>query len=123
LLARNADNANMAAVSPRIRSSRPTGRSNREQWPFEREGYDDRPAQAHSADRSPNMGAGPFLAVAEERVGSALAGASAIWVAWIGSTAGMSPAALVVDPRPVELAGVGILVWLHAKWRRWSSAR
>ena len=91
-------------------------RSGREEWPIEREGYDDvrRPAHALTARFDPV----PAVVRLEEYLGSLIAGGAAVWAAWAATINGVDPVALINDPRPVELLGVGILVWLHAKWRR-----
>ncbi|HYG97861.1 MAG TPA: hypothetical protein VD837_01930 [Terriglobales bacterium] len=54
----------------------------------------------------------------EERIGSLIAAAGIIWAAH-GVTS--NPDALYTLPLqqgPLELCGIGILIWLHGKWRR-----
>ena len=98
-------------------------KNGREEWPFEREGYADlhRPAYA-TAPKLDLHYVSPSVRI-EEFLGSLISGGAAIWAAWIATANGVNPAALITDPRPMELLGVGLLVWLHAKWRRWQLAK
>ena len=56
---------------------------------------------------------------AEERIGSLVAAAGTIWATY---TATVDYANLwrmqIMPPGPVEICALGILAWLHAKWRR-----
>jgi hypothetical protein len=55
----------------------------------------------------------------EELLGSLLAGAGTIWATYVAT---QDYASLwhtqIMPPGPVEVCALGILVWLHAKWRR-----
>jgi hypothetical protein len=55
----------------------------------------------------------------EERIGSLLAGGGMLWTLHVALTnyAGLWQLRLL-PPGPVEVCALGILVWLHAKWRR-----
>jgi hypothetical protein len=55
----------------------------------------------------------------EERIGSLLAGCGVIWTAHaaIVDYAGLWQLRLL-PPGPIEVCALGILIWLHAKWRR-----
>jgi hypothetical protein len=55
----------------------------------------------------------------EERLGSLLAAGGVVWAARV-ATQGLSTVwkFSVTQPGPLEVAALGILVWLHAKWRR-----
>ena len=55
----------------------------------------------------------------EERIGSWLAVVGFIWTVHVGLTnyAGLCQWSWV-PPGPLEVCGLGILIWLHAKWRR-----
>jgi hypothetical protein len=55
----------------------------------------------------------------EERIGSLLAGAGIIWTTYAGTVdfAGLWRFQ-ILPPGPLEVCAIGILVWLHAKWRR-----
>jgi hypothetical protein len=56
---------------------------------------------------------------AEVRVGSLLAGAGAIWAAYVATVDYNSLWQMrIMPPGPVEVCALGVLVWLHAKWRR-----
>jgi hypothetical protein len=52
-----------------------------------------------------------------------LAGAGAIWATYVAT---MDYASLwrmqIMPPGPVEICALGILVWIHAKWRRSTKA-
>ena len=54
----------------------------------------------------------------EERIASLIAAAGVIWGVQFATSAPVPPSAMVFPPGPLEACGVGILVWLHAKWRR-----
>ena len=55
----------------------------------------------------------------EERIGSLVAGAGIIWTAYAARVdfAGLWQFQ-ILPPGPLEVCAIGILVWLHAKWRR-----
>jgi hypothetical protein len=55
----------------------------------------------------------------EERLGSLMAGAGIIWAVYLvtHNFAGSWNLDTVI-PGPLPLCGIGILIWLHAKWRR-----
>jgi hypothetical protein len=63
---------------------------------------------------------GPFLSIAaEERFGSLITAGGMIWGAYVASTHFAGAFTLDLVPAgPIELCALGILVWLHAKWRR-----
>ncbi len=56
---------------------------------------------------------------AEERLGSLIAAGGTIWATYVAT---MDYASLwrmqIMPPGPVEVCTLGILTWLHAKWRR-----
>ena len=60
-----------------------------------------------------------FSIPAEERLGSLIAAAGTAWTMYAAT---VDYAALwrtqILPPGPVEVCALGILVWLHAKWRR-----
>jgi hypothetical protein len=61
-----------------------------------------------------------FLSIsAEERVGSLIAAGGTIWAAYVATVdyAGLWRMQ-IMPPGPVEICILGVLAWLHAKWRR-----
>jgi hypothetical protein len=106
------------------RSPQPGGWKNRgEEWPYEREGYSDTQAQVAYA-------AAPAARVApnnkgrlETFIGSLMAGGGAIWAAQVASASGFNPSALTLNSHPIELTGIGILIWLHGKYRKATQVR
>lgn len=55
----------------------------------------------------------------EERAGSLLAAGGIVWAARV-ATQNMSSLwdFSITQPGPLEVCALGIMVWLHAKWRR-----
>lgn len=55
----------------------------------------------------------------EERFGSLVAAAGVIWAVYVGTQNYDSLWHLQVNPPgPLEICALGLLAWLHAKWRR-----
>ncbi|MGA9978780.1 MAG: hypothetical protein WBQ08_09105 [Candidatus Sulfotelmatobacter sp.] len=55
----------------------------------------------------------------EELLGSLLAAAGTIWATYVATSDYTSLLHMqIMPPGPVEVCALGILVWLHAKWRR-----
>lgn len=93
-------------------------------WDRSREGYLDLPQKpvyapvskpsVKKADQS------PFLSIsAEENLGSLIAAGGMIWGAYVAATHFNGVFSLELVPAgPIESCALGILVWLHAKWRR-----
>jgi hypothetical protein len=55
----------------------------------------------------------------EEHLGSLLAAAGTIWATYVATIDYASLWQMqILPPGPVEVCALGILVWLHAKWRR-----
>ncbi len=93
-------------------------------WDRGREGYLDLPQKpvyapiAKPAQKP--QGKEPLLAIStEERLGSLIAAGGMIWGAYAATVhfAGIVSFELI-PPGPIEVCALGILVWLHAKWRR-----
>ena len=65
-------------------------------------------------------GEGGLLSVrAEERLGSLIAAAGMVWGVYVATVDYNSLWHLnIMQPGPVEVCLLGILIWLHAKWRR-----
>jgi hypothetical protein len=82
----------------------------------EREGY-----RGHHGDvPAKKQSGGEFLRIrTEERLGSLI---SAVGVIWTVQEATRDLAGLwqfsILRPGPLEVCAIGILIWLHAKWRR-----
>jgi len=101
-------------------------------WDEGREGYIDRPVIAYVP--LPKPAPNPALKAAqqkhslsvqwEERVASMIAAAGAIWAAYVATLDYASLWQLhIMPPGPIEVCALGVLAWLHAKWRRSSQAR
>lgn len=102
----------------------PRGRAqNRAQeWPFEREGYSDQPQAAYAAAPTANVEVSHSGRLASF-LGSVLAGAGGIWTARVASQSNFDPSALTLNSHPIELTGIGILIWLYGKYRKSVAAR
>src|SRR5437588_13029883 len=92
-------------MMPSMRNAR--GKNGREDWPFERQGYDDTPRRAYAAAPRLDLNALPAGIRNEEFQASLIAGGAANWVAWMGTANGLKPATLITDARPGELLGSG----------------
>lgn len=56
---------------------------------------------------------------AETRIGSLIAVVGVIWAAKLNTLNFTAlPRAMLFPPGPLETCAIGILIWLHAKWRR-----
>jgi hypothetical protein len=53
----------------------------------------------------------------ESRLGSLVAAGGVIWTANIATKSFTSLNNLLLPSGPLELCAIGILIWLHAKWR------
>jgi hypothetical protein len=91
-------------------------------WDAGREGYVDVPrAPTYVPVSKPQRSSQQyrFSISTEERMGSLVAAAGTIWATYAATT---DYAALwrlqILPPGPLEVCALGILVWLHAKWRR-----
>ena len=92
-----------------------------------REGYIDRPVVAYVAMPKPTVD--PALNAAkqkhalsvqwEERVASLIAAAGAMWTVYVATEDYTNLWRLqFLPPGPLEVCALGVLAWLHAKWRR-----
>ena len=94
-------------------------------WDRGREGYLDLPqkpvyASVAAKPAQKSKGGEPLLSIStEERFGSLITAGGLIWGAYAATShfAGIISFDLV-PPGPIEVCALGILVWLHAKWRR-----
>jgi hypothetical protein len=54
----------------------------------------------------------------EERIASLIAAAGVIWAVRVTVTSMLPAYATELTFGPIETCALGILIWLHAKWRR-----
>jgi hypothetical protein len=94
-------------------------------WDAGREGYQQTPVRY--AAGVPTQKSSASVAVEktlakirrEERLGSLVAAAGTIWTVYVATHDYTSLWRLQINPPgPLEIAALGILIWLHAKWRR-----
>ena len=59
----------------------------------------------------------------EERLASLISASGAIWSAYEGTKdfSGLLQFS-ILPPGPLEVCAIGVLLWLHAKWRRSAKA-
>lgn len=53
----------------------------------------------------------------EAQLGSLIAGGGIVWLALLAAPQLGSASGMIFPTGPMEVCGVGILAWLHAKWR------
>jgi hypothetical protein len=94
-------------------------------WDRGREGYLDVPQKPVYAPvaKPAQKGKGghePLLSIStQERLGSLITAGGMIWGAYSATIHFSGVLSLdLIPPGPIELCSLGILVWLHAKWRR-----
>jgi hypothetical protein len=94
-------------------------------WDARREGYlqsQDKfvPVVAIPKPAKKPAGSGHLLSIrGEERLGSLIAAAGTIWAVYVATVDYNNLWRMqIMPPGPVEVCAVGILAWLHAKWRR-----
>jgi len=89
-------------------------------WPQEREGYDQQPPVAYAAaplDTSIRK-EGKAIRRAEQ-IGSLVAGGGIIWTTYAVTHHFPEITRFAVfPPGPLEVLGIGVLIWLIAKWCR-----
>jgi len=94
-------------------------------WPDEREGYHQAEAATHATLRVDGSSRKEGAAIRRaEELGSLIAGGGIIWTtyAFAHHSAEILRFALF-PPGPLEVLGVGVLIWLVAKWCRAIAAR
>jgi len=94
-------------------------------WDRGREGYLDLPqkpvyAAVPKPSRKAKGQAGPLIAISTEvRLGSLITAGGLVWGAYVAT---IHYSGIVnfdmVGSGPIEVCALGILIWLHAKWRR-----
>jgi hypothetical protein len=96
----------------------------RDFWPAEREGYSDTPRAAYAtvAPSTPPEPARQRMSIrTESRIGALIMVVGLIWFAYSTLTQPgfLMLASMLLPPNgPVAVTGIGVLIWLHAKWRR-----
>ncbi len=99
-------------------------KSSRDFWPQEREGYSDNLRPAYAAVRIPTNPQRVRSLKLEERIGSIIAGAGLCWATWIVvHRIGVVTSAGLWPPGPLETCAMGVLIWIHAKWRRFAKSQ
>lgn len=94
-------------------------------WDHGREGYLESrskfvPVVEIPKSAKKRQGEGHFLGIrGQESLGSLLAASGTAWLVYVATTdfnhMWQMP---IMPPGPIEVCSVGILLWLHAKWRR-----
>lgn len=96
-------------------------------WDAGREGYVPTPsagkvyaAYAQTKPAGKQSAKGGFLSIrGEERFGSLIGAAGVIWGVYVATHDYASLWKFdITSPGPLEVCALGILAWLHAKWRR-----
>lgn len=94
-------------------------------WDNGREGYIDSRSKYVPVVEVPKpskkpKGDGNLLGVrGEERLGSLLAAGGTAWLVYVATTDFNNMWQMrIMPPGPIEVCAIGILLWLHAKWRR-----
>lgn len=94
-------------------------------WNARREGYVDSPNKFVPVVAIPKTikkpePKGTLLSVrGEERLGSLIAAAGTVWAVYVATVDYNSLWHMqIMPPGPVEVSLLGVLAWLHAKWRR-----
>lgn len=93
-------------------------------WDAGREGYVEAPPGQGVVNRNSKRAVPPAQAQIltirrEERFGSLVAAAGVIWAVYVATKDYDSLWHLHTNPPgPFEICALGILAWLHAKWRR-----
>jgi hypothetical protein len=88
-------------------------------WPREREGFSANLRPAYAAVRvTPSPRRSPYVR-REEQLGAIVAGAGLCWAASVAINQFATVYRLGFwPPGPLELCAAGVLIWIHARWRR-----
>jgi hypothetical protein len=71
------------------------------------------------AKKAKSTGGGPLSIRAQERLASLIAAGGTIWAVYVATVDYANLWRMqIMPPGPVEVCALGILAWLHAKWRR-----
>ena len=95
-------------------------------WDSRREGYVETRSkfipvvEVPKSTKAKASGQGGLLGIrGEERLGSLLAAAGTAWLVYVATTDFNNMWQMrIMPPGPIEVCAIGILMWLHAKWRR-----
>jgi len=93
-------------------------------WDAGRDGYINTPAKfvpvIPVAKPSRKAGQSNLLSIrTEERLASLIAAGGVVWAVYVATTDLNNLLRLqIMPPGPVEVCCLGILAWIHAKWRR-----
>lgn len=91
----------------------------RDVWGHEREGYVDQREVAYAAAKPAMAASAPSPWVwLEERLGPMGSAAGIVWGVQVLTSHVSHWDAVWETPGPLEVSAIGILIWLHAKWRR-----
>jgi hypothetical protein len=98
----------------------PIAKRETDPWPEERSGYSEAPPVAYVSAR---INAGPdkdSRAIHRiEQIGSVISGVGMIWTTYaFAHHSGEILRFALFPPGPVEVLGIGVLVWLVCKWVR-----
>jgi len=98
----------------------PTAQREKDPWPQEREGYHQPPPVAYVPVRLDPSSHKENTAIRRaEQIGSLVAGGGIIWTIYAVAHHSAEIARFAFfPPGPLEVLGVGVLIWLIAKWCR-----
>lgn len=103
----------------------PSAQREHDPWPQEREGYHEQPPVAYAPVRlDASVGPGATVIRRAEQIGSLVAGGGIIWTAYaVTHHLPQITRLALFPPGPLEVLGIGVLVWLIAKWCRAVASR
>jgi len=103
----------------------PAAKRERDPWPQEREGYSEPPPVAYVTTRvNASVDKDSAIIHRVEQIGSVVAGGGIIWTAYaVAHHSSEIVRFALFPPGPLEVLGIGVLIWLVAKWVRASQVR
>jgi hypothetical protein len=88
-------------------------------WDAGRKDYNNSPPRQIPVHQPAPKQQGLLSILGEERLGSLVAAAGTIWAVYVATVDYNSLWRMqIMPPGPVEVCALGVLAWLHAKWRR-----
>jgi hypothetical protein len=88
-------------------------------WPAERQGYSQANQIAYVAVPVASPSKSSSLTRIEQRLGSLITVVGLIWAVQVATRDFAAFTRIdLYSPGPLEIVGLGILIWLHARWRR-----